>query len=78
MWSVPRKMKGSDTTLVFLDEVVERPHRHAVEVDHAELGLLDRVLFLAQLGRVEHLDAERPPERSLSSSPMMLTASTVG
>jgi hypothetical protein len=71
--------EGQRDDLGLLDEVVERPHRDAVEVDHAELRLLDRVLLLAELGRGEDLDAEPPAGALLEiSSPMCSTAATVG
>ena len=54
------------------DQVVERPHVDAVEVDHAESGLLDRVLLLAELGRMEHLRLKRPPVFFSSSAPEVL------
>ena len=40
------------------DQVVERRHVDAVQVDHAEAGLLDRVLLVAELGRVEDVDLD--------------------
>ena len=49
-------MKGSDGHERLGDQVVERPHVDPVQVDDAEAGLLDRVLLLAELRGVEHLD----------------------
>ena len=72
-------MNGSAGTKRLGDEVVERPHVDAVEVDDAEAGLLDRVLLLAELGRMEHLDLVAAVGPLLEQRcRRYLTASTVG
>ena len=52
----------------FGNEIVERPHIDAVQIDHAEPGLLDRVLLLAELRRVEDLHLEAPVGSLLEQS----------
>jgi hypothetical protein len=69
---------GQRDDLGFLDQVVERAHRDAVQIDHAELGLLDRVLFLPSWAEWNTSTQMRPLVRSSRSLPMCLTASTVG
>ena len=79
MWSTERKMKGSAGTDVSGTRLLNGAHVDAVQVDDAEAGLLDRVLLLAELrANGTPRSCMRPSVCFSSSSPIYLTASTVG